>query len=225
MDCLFCIERPNHPEGSNPQYVKQFIHSYYNPMLKNSFCRIISGIIFALLMITSVLGCINLENGLEEQVSMVSDSDLFNFFTYEKKYIEIGPPAYMILSGFDFDNQTDLKTVAILSNALAQLNETVQPPIYSWVASFKLFREPDAEWSKICGTEDILLDSFPAQLKRFINTKITSGCCQRFGICGETFQSDIVTDDEGYVKKSRLRFQHRPIHNSAQYILTFEQTR
>lgn len=108
---------------------------------------------------------------------MVSDSDLFNFFTYEKKYIEIGPPAYMILSGFDFDNQTDLKTVAILSNALAQLNETVQPPIYSWVASFKLFREPDAEWSKICGTEDILLDSFPAQLKRFINTKITSGCC------------------------------------------------
>ena len=33
---------------------------------------------------------------------MEIDSDLFNYFTYEKKYIEIGPPAYIVLNNFDF---------------------------------------------------------------------------------------------------------------------------
>jgi Niemann-Pick C1 protein len=31
-------------------------------------------------------------------------SDLFNYFTYEKKYIEIGPPAYIVLNNFDYKN-------------------------------------------------------------------------------------------------------------------------
>ena len=130
---------------------------------------------------------------------MVSDSDLFNYFTYEKKYIEIGPPAYLVLRGMDYENERDLELVNRLSNALSQLNTTVQPPIYSWVVAFNLFRTGGTEWVKPCGTADIGLDDFPNQLKRFVNTKITSPCCQRFGICGEQFQADIVTNETGYV--------------------------
>jgi len=47
----------------------------------------------------------NVPVGLNEQVSMEVDSDLYNYFTYEKKYIEIGPPSYIVLSGFDFRKQ------------------------------------------------------------------------------------------------------------------------
>jgi Niemann-Pick C1 protein len=50
---------------------------------------------------------------------MVSNSDLYNYFTYEKKYIEIGPPAYLVLTGFDYNNASDLAIVQILSNQLA----------------------------------------------------------------------------------------------------------
>ena len=105
---------------------------------------------------------------------MVSGGDLDNYFTYEKKYIEIGPPAYVVLKGLNYSNDEDVQFVSRMSNALSQLNATVQPPIYSWVSGFNLFLNDKAEWTKYCGTEDIKLDDFPTQLRRFVNTKITS---------------------------------------------------
>jgi len=50
---------------------------------------------------------------------MVSESDLYNYFTYEKKYIEIGPPAYVVLEGLDYSNDKDVEMVATISNALS----------------------------------------------------------------------------------------------------------
>jgi len=44
-------------------------------------------------------------------VGLVSDSDLFNYFTYEKRLIEIGPPAYLVLDGFDYNDEMDLRTI------------------------------------------------------------------------------------------------------------------
>lgn len=56
---------------------------------------------------------------------MVSGGDLDNYFTYEKKYIEIGPPAYVVLKGFNYSNDQDIQFVSEMSNALSQLNTTV----------------------------------------------------------------------------------------------------
>lgn len=39
---------------------------------------------------------------------MEVNSDLYNYFTFEKKYIEIGPPAYIILNNFDYQNKTQI---------------------------------------------------------------------------------------------------------------------
>lgn len=50
---------------------------------------------------------------------MVSDSDLFNYFTNEKLYIEVGPPAYLVLKGMDYEDAQDLELVSRLSNALS----------------------------------------------------------------------------------------------------------
>ena len=47
---------------------------------------------------------------------MEVDSDLFDYFTYENKYIEIGPPAYIVLNNFDFQNKTHLDTIITLNN-------------------------------------------------------------------------------------------------------------
>lgn len=50
---------------------------------------------------------------------MVEGSDLYNYMTYEKKYIEIGPLAYLILEGLDYTTTFDQGLVSILSNALS----------------------------------------------------------------------------------------------------------
>jgi len=58
-----------------------------------------------------------------------------------------------------------------------------------------------------------------------MDVKINSPCCQRFGFCGEQFDKDIIFNDDGTIKTSRLRFQHRTVKTSKQYIDTFQQTR
>lgn len=35
---------------------------------------------------------------------MVKGGDLYNYFTYEKKYIEVGPPAYLVLKNFNYQD-------------------------------------------------------------------------------------------------------------------------
>lgn len=65
-------------------------------------------LVFMGLVTAGILGCMNIPVGLNEQVSMETESDLFNYFTFMKKYIEIGPPAYLILQNFDYQNPDHL---------------------------------------------------------------------------------------------------------------------
>lgn len=43
-------------------------------------------------------------------------SDLFDYFTYEKKYIEVGPPVYLVFNNFDYQNPNHTKLIKILNN-------------------------------------------------------------------------------------------------------------
>jgi Niemann-Pick C1 protein len=52
------------------------------------------------------------------------------------KYIAIGPPAYLVLENLDYSDDNDIQVVSDISNALSKLS-TVQPPVYSWVSTFR----------------------------------------------------------------------------------------
>ena len=62
--------------------------------------------IVLLLVGLGVAGLILTPVGLSEQVSMEVGSDLYNYFTSEKQFIEVGPPAYLVLNNFDYTNTT-----------------------------------------------------------------------------------------------------------------------
>lgn len=64
----------------------------------------------------AIAGMMQVPVGLNEQVSMEVGSDLYNYFTYEKKYIEVGPPAYLVLNNFDFQNNTQKELIKNLTN-------------------------------------------------------------------------------------------------------------
>lgn len=77
--------------------MKKMVEKYYVPVLKNKIFHAITILIFLGLTIISVLGCLNLNTGLEPQVSLITGSDLNNYFNSYNKYIEIGPLAYLVL--------------------------------------------------------------------------------------------------------------------------------
>ena len=65
-------------------------------------------------------------------------SDLFNYFAAEKQFIEVGPPAYLVLNNFDYTNKTQQTYIEDLTNEISKL-KYIQPPVYSWFASFNNF--------------------------------------------------------------------------------------
>ena len=92
--------------------------------------------------------------GLSEQVSMEVDSDLFNYFTYEKKYIEVGPPVYLVFNNFDYQDPNQTEKIKTLTNEIPKL-EFIQPPVYSWFASFNNFITQDQTWTDACGATGV----------------------------------------------------------------------
>ena len=97
-DLLCCISfstKETKPPGEG--FWKRVFAEKYSALLQTKICFAFVLLIFGGLFALTVLGIINIPVGLNEQVSMETESNLFNYFTYEKKFIEIGPPAYIVL--------------------------------------------------------------------------------------------------------------------------------
>lgn len=71
------------------------------------------------------MGCANLELGLDPQVSMITNSDLDRYMDAYNKYVQIGPPAYLVLENINYTDPDDITVVNNLSNQLSMLNATV----------------------------------------------------------------------------------------------------
>ncbi|EGR30695.1 niemann pick type c1, putative [Ichthyophthirius multifiliis] len=222
---LYQLGMNSEPERPREDFVKQMISKYYIPVLKNQMFHVFNLLLFIVLIVIGILGCLQLDTGLNQQVSLVSGSDLNNYFDKYNQYIEIGPLAYLVLQNIDYKNQNDIDVINQISNALSLLQETVQPPVFSWIATFNQFRNPKQMWATDCGTGDIDQYPFEVQVQKFIDVKVNSVCCQKYGICGEQFNKDIIFDADGNIKASRLRFQHKPVITSNDFIKAFQQTR
>ena len=143
-----------------------------------------------LLLGLAVAGAMLVPVGLNEQVSMEVNSDLYNYFTYEKKYIEVGPPVYLVFNNFDYQNEVQVQKILDLTNEVSKL-KFIQPPVYSWFASFNNFVSQDQTWTGACGATGVDKLPYLEQLRRFFDVTIESNCCQNYGICGEQYITDV----------------------------------
>lgn len=143
IDLMCCIRTAPPEEEPQPKdgFWKRTFAKKYAPLIANPICLVVILLFFGGLITLSVMGIFKIPVGLNEQISMETESDLFNYFTYEKKFIEVGPPAYIVLENFDYLNPDHIKVIDDMSNGLSRL-EMVQPPVYSWIGVFNHFRNP-----------------------------------------------------------------------------------
>lgn len=55
-------------------------------------------------------------------------------------------------------------------------------------------------------------------MRKFVNIKVESDCCQKYGICGEQFVTDVAFDKNGRVSATRFRFSHTPVRYQDDFI-------
>lgn len=53
-------------------------------------------------LLLSCVACYKLDLGLEQQVSLIDNSDVYNYFTDQFKYGEAGPPAYIVMESMNY---------------------------------------------------------------------------------------------------------------------------
>ena len=107
---------------------------------------------------------------------------------------------------------------------LATLNGSVISPVYSWVTPFQNYIAGGL-WTEACGSDKVKQLDFDNQMRNFINVKVESECCQKYGICGEQFVSDVSFDKNGKVSSTRFRFQHTPVQYQDDFIRDLVLTR
>jgi Niemann-Pick C1 protein len=101
-DILCCVsssEAPSQPKN----FWKRIFREKYNNLLQKNACQFATIAISVMLLALAIVGSFYVPVGLNEQVSMEVDSDLFHYFTQYKKYIETGPPAYIVFNNFDYE--------------------------------------------------------------------------------------------------------------------------
>jgi len=109
VDVFCCIGGGQDPPARD-FWKKKFGGAYYRT-LKNKTCGwIVLGVSLALFGL-AIAGTMLVPVGLNEQVSMTVNSDLYNYFTYEKKYIEVGPPVYLVFNNFDYQDENQIDKI------------------------------------------------------------------------------------------------------------------
>ena len=139
-------------------------------------------------------------------MSLVENSDTYDYFETLYIYGEAGPPAYIVFKDVDYTNTENLSQMNLIASELATLNNTILPPVYSWVGVFQNYIQAGKVWDDACGSAEIAHLGFDQQMAAFVQIKIESECCQSYGICGEQYSLDVIFDDTGRVTTTRFRF-------------------
>jgi len=142
-------------EGPTPPVREDIVRKYFNkhfiPFVFKKTTKIMTIIITVLLCIIACFSCSKLMRGLNQNVSFVSGSALFDYFDTLFDYGDAGPPAYVIFNNVNYTDPENLKQMQLIDAELATLSDTIIAPIYSWVGPFNNFISVGV-WSDECGS-------------------------------------------------------------------------
>ena len=113
----------------------------FNPLSKISILAIT-----VMLMVIGGMSCQELVLGLNQNVSLVENSDTYDYFETLYIYGEAGPPAYIVFKDINYTNTDNLDQMNQIASSLATLNDTVLAPVYSWVSIFQNYITPNKVW-------------------------------------------------------------------------------
>ncbi|XP_050308286.1 NPC intracellular cholesterol transporter 1 homolog 1b-like [Anthonomus grandis grandis] len=106
LDLLFCIKL-DVQKTEKPGIIHTFWKEKFTPIIMKLPVRILVVIIFIITTITCILVAPNIDVGLEQKLSMPTDSHVLKYFEYLEKYLGTGPPVYWVVKGnVDFSNET-----------------------------------------------------------------------------------------------------------------------
>jgi len=135
-DVFCCFKQEGEPTQPRDDIVRKYFNKHFVPFVFKKITKVLT--IFITLMLI-IIGCMSTQKilrGLNQNVSFVSNSPLYDYFEALYTYGDAGPPAYVIFNNVNYTNPENLGNMSDISAELAQFNDTIIAPIYSWVGPF-----------------------------------------------------------------------------------------
>lgn len=203
-----------------------FLSEKYLDFIISQPCKIASLVIYIAMIGLSIAGLCTLSLGLDQRVTVIQESQLYNYFSSQIDFVDVGPPAYLIFNNVDYSLEENQKIIDELVDNLSQLS-TVSPPVYSWYKDYSKFMDESGDWVSVCNPNINYLLTLPFDIRvnQFLKISVDSECCKKYGLCGEPYSMDINFNEEGKIIASRFRFQHIALVNQTVYVNSLIETK
>lgn len=165
-DVLCCLKKEGNVVKPRDDVVRKYFNKHMVPFVFKKVTKIMTVFITVCLIVIGGMSCSKILRGLNQNVSFVSGSALFDYFETLFTYGDAGPPAYVIFNNVNYTNPENLGNMSDISAELAQFNDTIIAPIYSWVGPFQSFISTGV-WAVDCGSNVASLLPFDDQMRLF----------------------------------------------------------
>jgi len=134
-DVLCCIKKAEATKP-RPDLIRTWFNKYFVPFVFRPSTKGLTILITLCLVTLGAFSSQKLLRGLNQNVSLVSGSALYDYFETLFTYGDAGPPAYVIFNNVNYTDPENLEQIGLLNQQLSTLNKTVLNPIYSWVTPY-----------------------------------------------------------------------------------------
>lgn len=105
--------------------MRKYFNAHFVPFVFRKTTKIFTLVLTVLMVTIGVLSCSKLLRGLNQNVSLVAHSDIFDYFEALYEYGFAGPPGYVIFNNVDYSSKENLANMEAIDSSLAALNNTI----------------------------------------------------------------------------------------------------
>lgn len=167
---LCCLKDKSAPDKPRADLIRAWFNTHFVPFVFRKSTKRLTLAITVCLVVIGSFSCTKLLRGLNQNVSLVSGSDIFDYFEALFDYGNAGPPAYVIFNNVNYSDPENLAQMELIDAELAALNDTIQGPVYSWVTPFRNFvgGADGGVWSEACDSPAAAPLPFDDQMRKFV---------------------------------------------------------
>ena len=118
-DIFCCMKKQGEVEKPREDIVRKHFNKHFVPFVFKKGTKLLTILITILLVVIGCMSTTKILRGLNQNVSFVSDSSLYDYFEALYTYADAGPPAYVIFNNVNYTNPENLGNMSDISAELS----------------------------------------------------------------------------------------------------------
>jgi len=181
----------------DPSYIYGFFKKVWKPLILSKPCKFLTFVIMISLFGLFFFAMYDLPLGLEQQLPVLKDGNLYNYFGDLKEYIEIGPIGSLIIENADYTDPKTLQVLDGLVDLLSKKENLTVPPFRIWYKGVVSLRDmsqvvPQIKIDCFRGVNpDDYINDFKKLTEYYLKFDLKDPCCSSYGLCGGQFYEDV----------------------------------